>query len=1070
MAPAPSRLAVVAPAGLLVCVMLVRFARRMAGGSVVLVSVEVWRAAAKALLNSIGKLPEEIRSPLTSTLCLSIPLSVIGAVAGTGWKLYGVLQSRLTYAIERNCKVSLTFCNSDKHYDAVVDYIGTRCAVETGKITASTSPRSRPSFQEMLAGWLGGKVKAPTLYYQPDLQAFSDSFTWRDDDGQSHKIWINRVVEKPQMRTDSGKAKKDPESITLTLWWTTDAQTLKNFMSAALHAMLRDDSEGKVEIYVKHMWLPMWTKAISKDKRDRDTIVLDENLADYVVNDARHFFKKETADWYHNAGIPYRRGYLLFGPPGCGKTSFAQVLAGELGIDVCLMNLSNQDMNDDDLAELLRAAPVRSMLLLEDVDAIFVERRSAQEKRGGGISFSGLLNALDGAAAQEGCIIVLTTNHKDRLDEALIRPGRCDVHVHIQKSSQDQAKRMYERFFAKQAKIKSSVASRITTTTAHSFKTGDAVLYKLESEDSALQLGGLPAKERKTYFAHVPGGQGLLSMNQNSLLLYDTAENAAVGGPEGLLPASGGKGSKLCVHPPSSARFSSRIPGNQISMAKLQGYLMKQKLDAEQHFKRLREKGEGLRELYSEDLSEEEQRQLFDEAVADFAAESAVMNVHELLDVKPDVHEPDLTIYDHLKRLGLQRAAPFFEHFGVRSKKDISKDLKEHMQHWDPLLKFGYQHKRLAKLFEDESSLKDDYALADLSILRDRFISSFQKVPAEAPPALPEAGPPPPPPALVRASTEPPRNSDVVLKRPRIELLRQTSVTSGSEEQLGLLDMAHQFQEALEANGKTNVSIWQLNMHFDRFADDARGALNNCDCLRKCDADRQPEERVMKPMTTFGFLCRIGLEKYSFKLEEEGYRLWVDFKDLSKDDLKAAGDMSKEDAALCHAVLQGSKERPDLVRMCEMPEFADLQDSFISRFPGASSKQAQKFAIMLTDATGVTHVSCFQVKSFLEEAKSPVEALSTVTQGLPLPVVAEAARKPPEPPPPPPAAPKSWIEEWFEGADLERYSQIFMDQSLSLRDDLLDAPLDHKTLEGWGINKMGVRCKILRMIEAEKVK
>ncbi len=110
-------------------------------------------------------------------------------------------------------------------------------------------------------------------------------------------------------------------------------------------------------------------------------MVLDENLADNVIADMRHFFTPEAADWYHNAGIPYRRGYLLHGPPGCGKTSFAQVLAGELQLDVCLMNLSSKDLDDDCLAELLRAAPGRSMILLEDVDAIFVDRAAAGDRK-----------------------------------------------------------------------------------------------------------------------------------------------------------------------------------------------------------------------------------------------------------------------------------------------------------------------------------------------------------------------------------------------------------------------------------------------------------------------------------------------------------------------------------------------------------------------------------------------------------------------------------------------------------------------------------------------------------------
>jgi len=172
------------------------------------------------------------------------------------------------------------------------------------------------------------------------------------------------------------------------------------------------------------------------------------------------------------------------------------------------MNLSNSDMNDDDLAELLRAAPARSMLLLEDVDAIFVERAAVGEKKNrGGISFSGLLNALDGAAAQEGCVIVLTTNHKDRLDEALIRPGRCDVHVNIEKASKDQSKRMFWRFFAKEPEIKACVNGVITTVEPHRLATGDRVMCK--ASDSHLIVNGKPVEKLSTFFVRHLGSDRL---------------------------------------------------------------------------------------------------------------------------------------------------------------------------------------------------------------------------------------------------------------------------------------------------------------------------------------------------------------------------------------------------------------------------------------------------------------------------------------------------------------------------------------------------------------------------------
>lgn len=73
-------------------------------------------------------------------------------------------------------------------------------------------------------------------------------------------------------------------------------------------------------------------------------------------------------------GIPYRRGYLLHGPPGSGKTSFIQALAGRLSYNICVLNLSQRGLMDDKLTHLLMNTPERSIILLEDVDAAFNKR------------------------------------------------------------------------------------------------------------------------------------------------------------------------------------------------------------------------------------------------------------------------------------------------------------------------------------------------------------------------------------------------------------------------------------------------------------------------------------------------------------------------------------------------------------------------------------------------------------------------------------------------------------------------------------------------------------------------
>ena len=121
----------------------------------------------------------------------------------------------------------------------------------------------------------------------------------------------------------------------------------------------------------------------------------------------------------------------MHGPPGCGKSSFVAALAGELGYDICILNLSDAGLTDDRLAHALSTTPPTSLVLLEDVDAAFVHR-DPKDRRSSHVTFSGLLNALDGVAAGEERILFMTTNREAPLQHARTsaraqRRTRCDA-------------------------------------------------------------------------------------------------------------------------------------------------------------------------------------------------------------------------------------------------------------------------------------------------------------------------------------------------------------------------------------------------------------------------------------------------------------------------------------------------------------------------------------------------------------------------------------------------------------------------------------------------------------------
>ncbi|KAF7358110.1 hypothetical protein MVEN_00859100 [Mycena venus] len=218
-----------------------------------------------------------------------------------------------------------------------------------------------------------------------------------------------------------------------------------------------------------------WRWADARHKRPMGSIVLDPGVKEMLLGDARDFLASEK--WYADRGIPFRRGYLLHGVPGSGKSSLIHAIAGELMLDIYVVSLSSAWISDSVLMGLMGRVPKGAILLLEDLDAAFTRSVSRSDNDGAAVegpelppkrrsrdkklrdrdrdgmsdlntlSLSGLLNALDGVAAAEGRILFATTNHLEKLDPALSRPGRMDVWVEFKNASKWQAEALFRNFF-----------------------------------------------------------------------------------------------------------------------------------------------------------------------------------------------------------------------------------------------------------------------------------------------------------------------------------------------------------------------------------------------------------------------------------------------------------------------------------------------------------------------------------------------------------------------------------------------------------------------------------------------
>jgi len=198
-----------------------------------------------------------------------------------------------------------------------------------------------------------------------------------------------------------------------------------------------------------------WSPVVFEHPATFDTLAMEEKKKKQIINDLITFTKSK--DYYKKIGKAWKRGYLLFGPPGTGKSTMIAAMANLLEYDVYDLELTAVKDNIE-LRKLLIDTSNKSIIVIEDIDCsldLTGQRKNKKEKDGEGdgkdpvskkkkedeeksnesskVTLSGLLNFIDGlwSACGGERIIVFTTNYVERLDPALIRRGRMDKHIEL---------------------------------------------------------------------------------------------------------------------------------------------------------------------------------------------------------------------------------------------------------------------------------------------------------------------------------------------------------------------------------------------------------------------------------------------------------------------------------------------------------------------------------------------------------------------------------------------------------------------------------------------------------------
>ncbi|CAK7327387.1 unnamed protein product [Dovyalis caffra] len=237
------------------------------------------------------------------------------------------------------------------------------------------------------------------------------------------------VVDFESWSQSSGK--KEHRSILLSFHRNHKEKVLNTFLPYVLERFKAIKNEEKV---LKLQSLASYEGVNLNHPSTFDTLAMDPGLKKEIMDDLDRFVRRK--DFYLKVGKPWKRGYLLHGPPGTGKSSLIAAMANYLKFDIYDLELASLTSNSE-LRRLLASTTNRSILVIEDIDCSIElqdrQNRGYNQGESQQLTLSGLLNFIDGlwSSCGDERIIVFTTNYQDKLDPALLRPGRMDMHIHM---------------------------------------------------------------------------------------------------------------------------------------------------------------------------------------------------------------------------------------------------------------------------------------------------------------------------------------------------------------------------------------------------------------------------------------------------------------------------------------------------------------------------------------------------------------------------------------------------------------------------------------------------------------